>query len=299
MTVHSLLPVAMASSCPADGLRGHMFSAELDAAFAAIGVGSGDRDVAVRGALLPSTAAAPLVLPEWRTAAPQPRPTPRVIIATETSATAATPHLEKNWIAFEFADAAHYIYSLHPFVVVRQDVDGSLTEVTRVTDARLEKSVQRHGTAVHGGANAVAVAATADKPAHFVAAFHTVNADGRYQNYVFEFAVDIDAAAGASGPASFKLGRISAPVPLVEANTGDASIKYPLAFLSGLAWLPPPRDVSAVAADAASDDATLWDAGDAADYLGRWLLAYGSSNMQSRVLALPPAAMEQLMAAGV
>jgi len=96
--------------------------------------------------------------------------------------------IEKNWMRFEVKSAAHYIRSLHPYIVVRHSARRKTTQVIVRTEVPVfAQLVQQEKLKIHGGSNAVLVCDEGRASCYFLATFHTVDKKGRYLNYAFAF----------------------------------------------------------------------------------------------------------------
>eukprot|EP00462_Mataza_sp_D1_P027470 CAMPEP_0175175552 /NCGR_PEP_ID=MMETSP0087-20121206/33270_1 /TAXON_ID=136419 /ORGANISM="Unknown Unknown, Strain D1" /LENGTH=381 /DNA_ID=CAMNT_0016467183 /DNA_START=134 /DNA_END=1280 /DNA_ORIENTATION=+ len=180
---------------------------------------------------------------------------------------------EKNWIRFFHSRLGeHFIYSLYPYEVVRAQPDGDAETHYRGGNPRIAQTVLDRKVVFHGGANALLVepwnlrtcgnktGGLCDRnngtgkrlrwsrSAYYLASFHTIDREGRYRNYVFEFA---------SGP-PFEVLRVSRALPLLQSPVFDRSLATPITFQSGMTFLAN----------------------------GNLAVSYGSSNADARVLIM-------------
>jgi hypothetical protein len=183
--------------------------------------------------------------------------------------TVALSSQEKNWLVFATSDGLRAVYSIEPHVVIAISPTGapaaSAGHFTTSSGALASLAAQQRA-ALHGGANAVpapaALLAALALPAgsRMLGAFHSLDArSGAYVNYAYLF--------NATPP--FAVTHVSAPLPLTEAPPqpgAETPRGAHMAFLSGIV--------------ASADGASVH-------------FAHGSSNVESRVLTLPAAALAQ------
>jgi hypothetical protein len=183
---------------------------------------------------------------------------------------------EKNWCIFSPQGSAagelFAIYSVQPHVVARvtppAGAASSAERVFNTSSAALAAlTAGAPGVRLHNGANPVAVpqalsSALRLRGPHLLGAFHSVDArSGRYDNYAYIF----------SAAPPFAPTHVAGPLPLTEApvqSGAETPRGAPMAFLSAVAVLEDRRAVA---------------------------FAYGSSNVEARVLLMPTDALARRM----
>jgi len=125
---------------------------------------------------------------------------------------------EKNWISFTYGSQLHYVYSIHPHVVVQaRSADGECYAPpmwSTSTYAPLQELAETRRYDIHGSATAVMYNGS------YLALFHTVDASDRYQTMAYKFQAE----------PPFAITAVSRPLPLQGAGHKN--------FASGLV-LPP------------------------------------------------------------
>ena len=181
--------------------------------------------------------------------------------------------MREHRLVFSAKKGLHAVYSIEPHVVIDITPSGApaASGARFSTSSKVLAALSAQQRAVlHGGANAVdapapLLAALKLPPAsRMLGAFHSLDANsGAYINYAYLF--------DAEPP--FGITHVSSPLPLTEAPPqpgAETPRGAHMAFLSGIV--------------ASSDGAAIH-------------FAYGSSNVESRVLMLPAEALAQRMRA--
>jgi hypothetical protein len=210
-----------------------------------------------------------------------------VLLNSPLGATLHRTATEKNWLAFFDAndgtkEELKLIVRVMPLKVVRAiDWEASLENkgtrsASRAQQNNFVRTEQEHfefpqeqrayihklnleNTRLHGGCNPIRYKRKKDNKSVMMSCFHLLSEDGRYDNFLFEFAFSQEKQV-------YHIERISKKLALVEQPiVADTGALRPLAFASAITPLP-----------------------------NGFAIGYGSSNLESRMLVLSRNRIEEL-----